>query len=112
MKYTIPEEYSALRAFAVALIEENERLRELLQNHGGDNPGLSTHVLITDTGSTGQLRIEMPDEPDKLSTESVILDLHAETGFHLTKRSRLQEKISLFRLLFTGRADVYAICRD
>ena len=108
MKHTIPEDYSELRAFAAALLEENERLRELLKSHGVDDSSLSTQAVTYSDSSSGQMRIEIPDDLGASVSEPANPDLGAETGFHLTKRSDLPEKIHLFHLLFTGRTDVYA----
>lgn len=105
---TIPEDYSELRALYTALLEENERLRDLLRRHGLEEPVLSTHMAVCNAGGSEQLRMEIPD--DSSGSNAIIDDsCHgAETGFSITKRSNLQDKIALFKLLFMGRPDVYA----
>lgn len=108
MKFSIPENDSELRAFATTLLEENERLRELLRGYGVTEAGLPVQAVTLFDDSSGQLQIKIPEEQDQSGFETVNPKYGVETGFHLTKQSDLQSKLSLFRLLFTGRGDVYA----
>ena len=79
-----------------ALLEENERLRVLLESHGVIETGLSTQTVTLCDDSSGQLQIETPDEPDRSGFESVNPDHGVETGFHLTRRMIYRRRYSYF----------------
>src|SRR5947209_6191302 len=72
------------RAEVVRLVEENVRLKELLRRHGIDPEPVSQ-------GHSARV------EPEKASSPQI------------THRSPEDSKIALFRSLFKGRDDVYAL---
>ena len=92
----LPESYEALCLLYRQVCDENKRLKQLLE----------THYI--------PYRNDIPEDcslqetpADDVSSEPSITESSASTQ-SLSKRSPLNERISLFLALFHGRADIYA----
>lgn len=90
----LPQSYDELRLLYLEVYNENMQLRKLLKKH---------HILYQD-----EIEKECsPISPVEQQTPSGEVNSTDSVPI-LTKRSPLDERISLFMTLFQGRSDVFA----